>query len=87
MRDEWSLFRHLKELVKRLLTVSGLAVAGSFLAVIRVLFYGPEFAIWPAIAFYLIAQFNDTGRWLIPPFVEKVIAAKYGTPNGAPKPP
>lgn len=85
MKPEWGIFRHLKELIKRLLTVSGLAVAGSFLAVIRVLFYGPEFAIWPAIAFYLIAQFNDTGRWLIPPFVEKFLAAKYA--NGAPKPP
>lgn len=83
-RDDWGFFRHIRELVNQVLTVSGMMLVTSVVAAVRVLLYGPEFSVYPAIIFCSMMTFNHTGRWIIPQFMQQWFAAKA---NGAPKPP
>lgn len=83
LNDEWGFWKHTKELLTQLTTVSGLMLAASTVTTIRVLVSGPEFAVWPAIIWQAMQTFNHTGRWIIPQFIQQWFAAK----NGAPKPP
>lgn len=83
-QDEWGFFRHIKELFNQVLTVEGAMLVASMYTCVRVLTAGPEWAAWPAIVWNGAMIANRTGRWVLPSFVEKFLAAKYG--NGVPKP-
>lgn len=82
MKDDWSLWRHIIELVKQIITPEGLMLAASLHTAMRVLTQGPEWAAWPAIVWNIIMIANRTGRWLIPPGLEKFLAARYSTGLG-----
>lgn len=79
MKDDWSIPRHLRELVKQVLTPEGVMLVASMYTCVRVLTQGPEWAAWPVIIWNAMMIFNRTGRWIIPDFLQKWFAAKNGT--------
>lgn len=66
MKNDWSLWQHLRETLHQFVTVSGVMLLGSFTTTIYVAVAVPSRSLeW--LVFWNVAMItNHTGRWILP---------------------